>query len=77
MSWSRTLRTKPSVRWSGFFSSRQGELELMKDYFQRCAAGAAECDFQCPVCEGDLSDYMLLRKLVGGLSDPVLKKVVF
>ena len=49
----------------------------MKDYFQQCSAEAAECYFQCPMCEGDLSDYMLLRKLVVGLSDPVLKKEVF
>ena len=28
----------------------------------------------CPACEGDLSDYTLLQKLVLGLSDPVLKK---
>ena len=45
----------------------------MKDYFQRCSAETAECGFQCSQCEVDLSDYILLRKLVVGLSNPVLK----
>lgn len=72
-----THSTNQAVRWSSFFSSRQGEMEPMKEYFQRCSAEAAECGFQCPECEVDLSDYMLLRKLVVGLSDPVLKKEVF
>ena len=49
----------------------------MKDYFQWCSAEAAECGFQYPQCELDLSNYMLLRKLVVGFSDPVLKKEVF
>lgn len=30
-----------------------------------------ECDFQCPACDGDLSDYTLLCNMVG-LSDPIL-----
>ncbi|MPC90109.1 hypothetical protein E2C01_085078 [Portunus trituberculatus] len=67
--------TNQAVRWNNFFNSRQGELEPMKDYFQRCSAEAAEYDFLYPMCEGDLSNFMLLRKLVLGLSDPVLKKV--
>ena len=49
----------------------------MKNYFQRCSAETVECDFMYPMCEEDPSDYMLLRKLVVGLSDPVLKKEVF
>ena len=44
-----THSTNQAVRWSSFFNSRQGELEPMKEYFQRCSAEAAECDFQCPV----------------------------
>ena len=36
-----------------------------------------DCDFQCPGCERDLSEYMLLRKVLVGLSDSSLKREVF
>ncbi|KAG0701317.1 Retrovirus-related Pol polyprotein from transposon 17.6 [Chionoecetes opilio] len=49
----------------------------MKDYFQKCTAEAVECQFRCRTCDTDLSDYMLLRKVMVGLSDPALKKEVF
>ena len=59
-----------AVQWCKFFDNRQDEGEPMKKYFQRC-------EFQCPSCATDLSQYMLLRKLVVGLKDPVLKREVF
>ena len=49
----------------------------MNDYFSRCAQKANDCDFQCPKCSECLSEYMLLRKIIVGLSDPVLKRHVF
>ena len=49
----------------------------MKRYFQRCFAEAVECEFKCPTCDNDLSEYMLLRKVMVGLSNPVLKREIF
>ena len=32
----------------------------------RCAQEAADCGFQYPRCDGDLTEYMLLRKVMVG-----------
>lgn len=42
-------------------------------YFIRCTQKATDCAFKCPQCDLNLSEYMLLRKLMVGLSDAVLK----
>ena len=66
-----------AVTWEEFFASKQAAGESMKKFFQRCASEAIECEFKCPTCDQDLAEYMLLRKLMVGLHDPVLKRDVF
>ena len=66
-----------AVTWESFFTSKQTAGEPMKTFFQRCASEAIECEFKCPQCDHDLAEYMLLRKLMVGLRDPVLKRDVF
>ncbi len=69
--------TNQAAVWSTFFSSRQAPGESVSDFFRQCSQTAADCGFQCPSCGDDLAEYMLLRKLMGGLSDPVMKREVF
>ena len=38
---------------------------------------AEDCGFHCPSCDYDLIEYMLLRKVMAGLSDHKLKQYVF
>ena len=66
-----------AVQWSEFFALAQGREESVSDYFSRCAQKATDCDFQCPKCNECLAEYMLLRKIMVGLSDPILKRHVF
>ncbi|XP_068228115.1 uncharacterized protein [Palaemon carinicauda] len=66
-----------AVQWSKFFALAQGREESVSDYFSRCAQKATDSDFQCPKCGGCLIEYTLLRKIMVGLSDPVLKRHVF
>ncbi|MPC62647.1 hypothetical protein E2C01_056736 [Portunus trituberculatus] len=49
----------------------------MAEYFQRCTQQALDCNLRCPECDSDLSDYMILRKAIVGLSNPTLKKELF
>ncbi len=63
--------------WADFFGSSQGQDEPISEFFRRCAQKAADCAFQCPECQCDLAEYVLLRKLVVGLSDEELKRHVF
>ena len=58
-----------AVKWCDFFSLCQGSGESVSVYMTRCAQEAADCGFQCPTCDGDLTEYMLLRKVMVGLSD--------
>ena len=46
-------------------------------FFVRCAQRAMDCEFQCSECECDLSEYILLRKVLVGLCDAALKQEVF
>lgn len=66
-----------AVLWSDFFSGGQGRAEPMAEYFQRCTQQALDCNFRCPQCDSDLSDYMILRKALVGLSNPTLKRELF
>ncbi|XP_066964371.1 uncharacterized protein [Macrobrachium rosenbergii] len=66
-----------AVQWSEFFALAQGREESVSEYFSRCTQKATDCDFQCPKCGECLAEYMLLRKIMVGLSDPVLKRHVF
>ncbi|KAK3888627.1 hypothetical protein Pcinc_007352 [Petrolisthes cinctipes] len=69
--------TNQAVTWTTFFSSQQAHDGSVAEFFLQCSQLATNCKFQCPHCHGDLSEYMLLRKLMGGLSDKVLKREVF
>lgn len=46
-------------------------------YFTKCAQEAMDCGFKCPKCDSDISKYMLLRKVIVGLSDYALRREVF
>ena len=66
-----------AVRWSEFFSGKQAHSETVSAYVTRCGQDALDCGFACPHCNGDLSDYVLLRKVVSGLSDSAMRQEVF
>ncbi|MPC49483.1 hypothetical protein E2C01_043286 [Portunus trituberculatus] len=66
-----------AVLWSDFFNGGQGRAEPMAEYFQRCTQQALDCNLRCPECDSNLSDYMILRKAIVGLSNPTLKKELF
>ena len=72
------LRTaNQAVKWSEFFNACQVPGESVGVYMTRCAQEALDCGFQCPDCSSDLSEYMLMRKVMVGLRDPALKQEVF
>ena len=66
-----------AVQWSEFFSAGRGKDESVSDYFIRCAQKANDCAFQCPQCSCNLSEYLLMKKLIVGLSDTGLKQQVY
>ncbi|XP_066957154.1 uncharacterized protein [Macrobrachium rosenbergii] len=66
-----------AVQWLEFFDLAQEPSESFNDFFIKCTQKATDCAFTCPNCNHDLSEYMLLRKLMVGLSDKVLKRQVF
>ncbi|MPC65141.1 hypothetical protein E2C01_059270 [Portunus trituberculatus] len=66
-----------AVQWAEFFSVSQGQEEAVSDYFIRGAQKANDCTFQCPQCSCNLSDYLLLKKLMVGLRDTGLKQQVY
>lgn len=69
--------TNQAVRWSDFFNTCQAAGESVSVYITRCAQEAVDCGFECPKCRDNLSEYMLLRKVMVGLHDPALKQEVF
>ncbi len=72
------LRTaNQAVRWSEFFSACQAAGESVGVYMTRCAQEAVDCGFQCLECSSDLSEYMLMRKVMVGLHHPALKQEMF
>ena len=72
-----TSTTNQAVLWDIFFSGHQASNESIKEYFNKCLQQCLDCNFRCPNCSGDLSDYILVRKVVVGLHDPVLKRELF
>ena len=76
----RRLVSRPSTQaaqWSDFFSAVQRRGKEVSKYFIQGAQLVNEWAFQCPQCSIDLSEYMLLKRLVGGLSDTALKQHVY
>ena len=49
----------------------------MSAYFTRSSQSIIDCEFECPSCNNDLGDYLLLGKLITGLNDISLKREVF
>ena len=66
-----------AAQWSEFFTAMQGLNEPISEFFLRCNQRAIDCSFHCPNCSFDLTEYMLLRKLMVGLSDTKLRRHVF
>ena len=66
-----------AVQWSDFFGVKQALGESVGDYFRKCSQMVLHCAFQCPDCDRDLSEYILMRKLVAGLREPALRREVF
>lgn len=62
--------------WSDFFSYSQVPRDSVDAYVSKCRAMAAECSFRCPKCSESLTEYMLSRKVVMGLSDRRMKTEV-
>ena len=66
-----------AATWADFFSITQHHDENVNNYFVRCASKAIECEFKCPSCMFDLTEYFMMRKVIVGLRDLVLKRQVF
>lgn len=66
-----------AVHWAEFFVYMQGREESISEYFAKCSQKAMDCGFQCPSCHSDLSEYMLIRKLMVGLRDEILKRDLY
>ena len=66
-----------AVRWAEFFDTRQKPEENMSDFITRCAQEAVSCEFECPQCDSDITEYVLVRKIIAGISDSALRQEVF
>ena len=62
--------------WSEFFRYSQAPGDSVDAYVSKSRALAAECSFQCPGCYGSLTEYVLSRKVVMGLSNRSMKAEV-
>ncbi|KAK8398888.1 hypothetical protein O3P69_004170 [Scylla paramamosain] len=69
--------SSPAVQWAEFFGVSQGQDECVSDYFVRGAQKVNDCAFECPQCSLNLSEYLLLKKLVVGIRDTGLKQQVY
>ena len=66
-----------AAQWYEFFNLAQGLDESISDFFLRCNQKALDCEFECPNCSVDLTEYFLLRKVMVSLSDVKLKGHIF
>ena len=72
-----TSSSNQAVLWDVFFSSHQSVEESMKVYFNKCLQAAIDCKFKCPSCASDLAEYILVRKIMVGLHNPMLKRELY
>ncbi|XP_066965683.1 uncharacterized protein [Macrobrachium rosenbergii] len=72
-----TSSSNQAVLWDMFFSSHQSAEESIKVYFNKCLQQAIDCRFKCPSCSSDLAEYILVRKIMVGLHNPMLKRELF
>ena len=66
-----------AAQYQEFFSAMQGQEESISNFFLKCNQKALDCEFNCPNCSGDLTEYMLLHKLMVSLSYIKFKRYVF
>merc|ERR1712082_313131 len=66
-----------AVRWAEFFEDIQKPEEKVSDFATRCTQAATGCEFQCPSCDSDLTEYVLVKKLMVGVSEPALRQEIF
>ena len=69
--------TSKAASWNTFFSDQQKSSESVGSFFTRTSQNVVDCEFRCPSCHNDLGDYLLLGKLITGLSDTSLRREVF
>ena len=72
-----TSSSNQAVLWDVLFSSHQSAEEPIKVYFNKCLREAIDCRFKCPTCSCDLSEYILVRKIMVGLHNPMLKRELY
>ena len=64
--------TNPS-REDKFHHLQQMPGETGKSFMHRCEQQALECDFQCPSCHTDISEWCVRDRVLAGLRDDILK----
>ena len=72
-----TSTTNQAVLWDVFFRGHQAPNKSIQGYFSKCLQQSLDCKFYCPSSSGDLSEYILVRKIMVGLYDPVLKRDLY
>ena len=72
-----TLTTNQAVLWNEFFRGPQAPNKSIQCYFSKFLQQSLDCKFYCPSSSGDLSEYILVRKIMVGLCDPVLKRDLY
>ena len=72
-----TKASSQAVRWADFFDTKQSSDEKISEYIARCAQDAADCDFECSKCKNNMTNYMLVRKVMAGIYDTELRREVF
>ena len=68
-----TKTMNKAVMWDRFFGRMQQRGESVKEYIDACNQAAVDCDFTCPHCMGDVSEYMIRFKVMMGIANPALK----
>ena len=65
--------TNPAREKDKFHHLQQMPGETGKSFMHRCEQQALECDFQCPSCLADISEWCVRDRVLAGLRDDVLK----
>ena len=65
--------TNPAREKDKFHHLQQSPDETGKGFMHRCEQQALECDFQCPSCHADISEWCVRDRVMAGLRDETLK----
>ena len=65
--------TNPAREKDKFHHLQQMPGETGKNFMHRCEQQALECDFQCPSCHVDISEWCVRDRVLAGLRDDMLK----